>query len=72
MATEMKPIRSEADYESTLAEVATLWGAASNTPAGDRLDVLAILIGAYEARHYPIDPPDPVEAIKFRLDNMTT
>jgi HTH-type transcriptional regulator / antitoxin HigA len=67
MKRELKPIRSEADYESALAEVERLWGAKSGTPDGDRLDVLATLIDAYEAEHYPIDPPDPIEAIKFRM-----
>jgi len=70
MAAELKPIRSEADYETALAEVAQLWGAKSGTPAGDRLDVLATLIDAYEAEHHPIDPPDPVEAIKFRMEQQ--
>ncbi len=60
----MKPIRSEADYEAALAEVARLWGAKSGTPRGDRLDVLATLIDAYESQHHPIDPPDPIEAIR--------
>ncbi|RHW17969.1 helix-turn-helix domain-containing protein [Sphingomonas gilva] len=70
MATEVKPIRSEADYEAALEDIAALWGAKSGTPAGDRLDVLATLIDAYEAQHHPIDPPDPVEAIKFRMDQQ--
>jgi len=62
--------RSEADYEAVLAEVERLWGAKSGTPDGDRLDVLATLIDAYEAEHYPIDPPDPIETIKFRMDQQ--
>jgi HTH-type transcriptional regulator / antitoxin HigA len=70
MATEMKPIRTETDYEAALEEVAALWGAASNTPKGDRLDVLATLIDAYEAKHHAMDPPDPVEAIKFRMEQQ--
>jgi HTH-type transcriptional regulator / antitoxin HigA len=70
MATEMKPIRTEADYEAALEEVAALWGAASDTPAGDRLDVLATLIDVYEAKHHAMDPPDPVEAIKFRMEQQ--
>ena len=69
MAPEMKPIRTEADYEAALEEVAALWGAASDTPKGDRLDVLATLIDVYEAKHHAMDPPDPVEAIKFRHPN---
>lgn len=70
MAAELKPIRTEADYERALAEVEALWGAKSGTPKGDRLDVLATLIDAYEAQHHPMDPPDPVEAIKFRMEQQ--
>jgi len=66
--SEIKPIRSEADYEAALAEVERLWGAPSGTPDGDRLDVLATLIDVFEAEHHPIDPPDPIEAIKFRME----
>src|SRR5882757_2715935 len=67
---DVKPIRSEADYEAALAEVERLWGAKSGTPRGDRLDVLATLIDSYESEHYPIDPPDPIEAIKFRMEQQ--
>ena len=65
--SEIKPIRSEVDYEAALAEVERLLGARSGTPEGDRLDVLATLIDAYEAERHSIDPPDPIEAIKFRM-----
>ena len=70
MATEIKPIRTEADYEATLAEVERLWGSRSGTPKGDRLDVLATLIAAYEERHFPFATPDPVEAIRFRMEQQ--
>src|SRR2546426_3664982 len=70
MSGELKPIRSNADYKRALAEIERLWGAKSGTPAGDRLDVLATLIDAYETEHYPMDPPDPIEAIKFRMEQM--
>jgi HTH-type transcriptional regulator/antitoxin HigA len=70
MAAEVKPIRSKADYEAALKEVERLWGAKAGTRRGDRLDVLATLIDAYEAEHYPIDPPDPIEAIKFRMEQQ--
>jgi len=70
MATELKPIRTKADYKNALAEVERLWGAKSGTPKGDRLDVLATLIEVYEARHYPMDPPDPIEAIQFRMEQQ--
>src|SRR5215475_13109237 len=66
----VKPIRTEADYEAALVEVEKLWGAKSGTPRGDRLDVLATLIDAYEDQHHPMDPPDPIEAIKFRMEQQ--
>jgi HTH-type transcriptional regulator / antitoxin HigA len=65
MAGEIKPIRTKRDYEAALKQVERLWGAKTGTHARDRLDVLATLIVAYEAEHYPMDPPDPIEAIKF-------
>jgi len=68
--TEIKPSRSEADYAEALSEVERLWGAPSGTLDGDRLDVLATLIDAYEDEHHPIDPPDPIEAIKFRMEQQ--
>src|ERR1700742_3256561 len=67
---ELKPIRSKADHKKALAEVERLWGARSGTPEGDRLDVLATLIEADEAEPYPVDPPDPIEAIKFRMEQQ--
>jgi HTH-type transcriptional regulator / antitoxin HigA len=70
MATEVRPIRTKRDYEATLKEVESLWGAKAGTREGDRLDVLATLIDAYEAEHYPMDPPDPIEAIKFRMEQQ--
>jgi HTH-type transcriptional regulator / antitoxin HigA len=70
MTTELKPIRTKADHKAALVEVERLWGAKSGTPKGDRLDVLATLIDAYEARHYPMDPPDPIEAIQFRMEQL--
>jgi len=70
MATELKPIRTEADYDAALAEVERLWGAKSGTPDGDRLDVLATLIEVYEEKHHPMDPPDPIEAIRFRMEQQ--
>jgi len=68
--TEIKPIRSEADYEEALRDIERLWGAPSGTAEGDRLDVLATLIDAYEDEHHPIDSPDPIEAIKFRMEQQ--
>ncbi len=66
----IKPIRTEADYEEALAEVEKLWGSPSGSTKGDRLDVLATLIDVWESKHYPIDPPDPIEAIKFRMEQQ--
>ncbi len=66
----IRPIRTEADYKAGLKAVSLLMEGDPDlgTPAGDRLDVLVTLIQAYEARHFPIDPPDPIEAIKFRME----
>jgi len=66
---EIKPIRTEADYEAALAEVERLWGAEPGTPDGDRFEVLFTLVEAYEEKQYPILPPDPVEAIKYYMDS---
>lgn len=70
MATDLKPIRTESDYDEALADVERLWGAKSGSPEGDRLDVLATLIDVYEAKYYHMDPPDPVEAIRFRMEQQ--
>ena len=67
---EIKPIRNEADYDAALRRIEALWGAPAGTPEGDELDVLATLTEAYEREHYPIDQPDPIEAIKFRLEQQ--
>ncbi len=67
---EIKPIRSNADHERALLEIQRLWGAKEGTPEGDRLDVLVTLVDAYESEHFPIDPPDPIEAIRFRLEQQ--
>jgi HTH-type transcriptional regulator / antitoxin HigA len=70
MSAEVKPIRTRRDYDAALKEVERLWGAKAKTRDGDRLDVLATLIDAYEAAQYPMDPPDPIEAIKFRMEQQ--
>src|SRR5205823_13044358 len=66
----LRPLRSEKDYGAAFAEVERLWGAKASTPKGDRLDILATLIEAYESEHYPMDSPDPIEAIKFRMEQQ--
>jgi HTH-type transcriptional regulator / antitoxin HigA len=65
---EISPIRTESDYATAMRRIEAVWGAVPGTPEGDELEVLATLAEAYERQHYPIDLPDPVEAIKFRLE----
>jgi HTH-type transcriptional regulator/antitoxin HigA len=65
---EIKPIRTERAYETALRRIESLWGAAAASPEGDELEVLVTLTEAYERLHYPVDLPDPIEAIKFRLE----
>jgi HTH-type transcriptional regulator/antitoxin HigA len=65
---DIKPIRSEADHRAALLEIERLWDAQPGTPDADRFEVLATLVDAYEREHTPILPPDPIEAIKFRLE----
>ena len=65
---DIKPIKNERDYEQALRRVESLWQSPEGSPESDELDVLATLIEAYECNRYPIDLPDPVEAIKFRLE----
>jgi HTH-type transcriptional regulator / antitoxin HigA len=65
---EIKPIKSRADYRAALKEIETLMTAELDTPKGERLDVLVTLVEAYENKHYPLDLPDPVEAIKFCME----
>ena len=67
---DIHPIKTEADYDAALAEIERLWGAEEGTIEGDHLDVLLVLVEAYEAKHHPINPPDPVEAILFRMEQM--
>jgi HTH-type transcriptional regulator/antitoxin HigA len=65
---DIKPIKSEASYRAALKEIESLMEALPDTPEGERLDVLVTLVEAYERKHYPLDLPDPVEAIKFTMD----
>lgn len=65
---DIKPIRTEADYEDAVRFIEANWGAAIGTQAGDRLDILMTLVDAYEREHWPIDQPDPVEAILFHME----
>lgn len=65
---DIKPIRTEADYRATLREIENLMTAEAGSPEGDRLDVLVTLVEAYERVHFPMDLPDPIEAIKFVME----
>jgi len=65
---EVTPIKSHRDYRRALQEVEGLMNARRNTPEGDRLDVLVTLVEAWEAKHYPLDLPDAVEAIKYHME----
>lgn len=67
---DIKPIKTKADHKSALKRVEELWAAKPKTPEGDELDVLATLIAAYEEAHFPIPAPEPIEAIKFRMEQM--
>lgn len=66
----IRPIRNRSDYESALKRIQALMSAKPGTEQGDELDVLTTLVDAYEARQFPIDAPDPIEAIKFRMEQM--
>jgi HTH-type transcriptional regulator/antitoxin HigA len=67
---EIKPIKTKNAYRAALKEIDSLMTARPNTPEGDRLDVIVTLVEAYERKHFPMDLPDPVEAIKFRMEQM--
>jgi HTH-type transcriptional regulator/antitoxin HigA len=66
----LKPIKTKADYEAALREIERLWGADEGTAEGDRLEILTTLVESYEEAHFPMDLPDPIEAIKFRLEQQ--
>jgi HTH-type transcriptional regulator/antitoxin HigA len=65
---DVRPIKTEEDYRATLSEIEALMSATTDSPEGERLDVLVTLVEAYERRHFPLDLPDPVEAVKFVMD----
>jgi len=66
---EIKPIRTQRDYKAALAEIERVFEAKPGTPDGDRLEVLATLVEAYEERHHPVPPPDPVDAILYFMES---
>lgn len=67
---DIRPIKTEQDYKAALCRIEELWGAKKDTPEGDELDLLVTLVESYEMKHYPIVPPDPIDAIKFRMEQM--
>jgi len=67
---DIRPIKTEKDYNDSIKRIEELWGAKKDTPQGDELDLLVTLVESYEIKHYPIAPPDPVDAIKFRMEQM--
>ncbi len=67
---EIKPIRTEKDYEKALKRLEVIFDARPKTKEGDEAEILSILIEKYEDVHYPIEAPDPIEAIKFRMEQM--
>jgi len=67
---EIKPIKTEQDYNMSIKRIEKLWGARRDTPEGDELDLLCTLVESYEMKYYPIAPPDPIDAIKFRMEQM--
>ena len=67
---DIRPIKTERDYKSAINRIEELWGAKIDTPEGDVFDLLVTLVESYEMKHYPIAPPDPIDAIKFRMEQM--
>jgi HTH-type transcriptional regulator/antitoxin HigA len=67
---EIRPIKTEQDYNAAISRIEVLWGAKKDTLQGDELDLLVTLVESYEMKHYPIAPPDPIDAIKFRMEQM--
>ena len=67
---DIQPIKNEENYDNALAEIEALWGAEEGTKKGDKLDILLVLAEDYEEKNHQISPPDPIEAIKFRMEQM--
>jgi HTH-type transcriptional regulator/antitoxin HigA len=66
----IKPIKTEQDYQNALLRLEIIFDASPNSPEGDEADILSMLIENYENQHYPIEAPDPIEAIKIRMEEM--
>jgi len=67
---ELRPIRTQADYKAALKTISSLLDAPEGSKEAGMLEVLSVLVEAYEEEHHPVDPPDPIEAIKFRMEQM--
>ena len=67
---ELRPIKSEADYQKALERLEQLFDASIGTPESDEADILGLMVDDYEKKHYPIDAPDPIEAIKIRMEEL--
>jgi HTH-type transcriptional regulator/antitoxin HigA len=67
---DIRPIKTEQDYNNSIKRIEELWGSKKDTPEGDELDLLVTLVESYEMKHHPIPPPDPIDAIKFRMEQM--
>ena len=66
----IKPIKTEEDYQAALSRLEEIFDAPDGTPESDELDILGLLVDEYEKEHYPIDAPDPIEAIKIRMEEL--
>lgn len=66
---DIKPIKTDTDYRTTLKEIESLMLAEADTPDGERLDILVTLVEAYDKKHFPLELPDPIEAIKFHMEH---
>jgi HTH-type transcriptional regulator/antitoxin HigA len=67
---EIKPIKTDVDYANSIQRIEELWGAKKDSAEGDELDLLCTIVESYEMHHYPITPPDPIDAIQFRMEQM--
>lgn len=67
---DIRPIKTEQDYTSAINRIEELWGAKKDTSEGDEFDLLVTLVESYEMKHFPIAPPDPIDAIEFRMEQM--
>ena len=67
---DIRPVKTEQDYLAAISRIEELWGTKKDTPEGDELDILITLVESYELKHFPITPPDPIDAIKFRMEQQ--